>query len=158
MTFFSHRPGFSNFPSLLPDFQDLYFVRCRTQPFPHKNNTFFYSVHTFAHIRQHYFSKYWGDECMGRPPPQTLGAPSPQSPLGFRPCSLEITQTKGHTNKRSYSQTVTQTKGHKKLMSCKLKATQTTGHTNKQRRQSGFKSGGRGSGLKKIDFSRQIYK
>ena len=25
-----------------------------------------------AHIRQHYFSKYWGDECMGRPPPQTL--------------------------------------------------------------------------------------
>src|SRR6218665_2999766 len=28
---------------------------------------FFYSVRTFARIRQHYFSKYWGDGCMGRP-------------------------------------------------------------------------------------------
>ena len=38
---FSHRPGFSNFPSLLPDFPDLYYVRYRTQPFPHKKNTLF---------------------------------------------------------------------------------------------------------------------
>jgi len=39
----------------------------------------FYSFR--AHIRQHYFSKYWEeDECMGHPPPQTLGGPSPQSP------------------------------------------------------------------------------
>ena len=92
LPFFSHRPGFSNFPSLLhdfpdlyfvryvryhtlhnpfltrktpffhfggknfwwpsflvidqvfqifTDFPDLYFVRYRTQPFPHKKNTFF---------------------------------------------------------------------------------------------------------------------
>src|SRR6218665_2414402 len=43
----------------------------------------FYSVRTFARIRQHYFSKYWGDQCMGRPPPQILGGPSlspPRSP------------------------------------------------------------------------------
>src|SRR6218665_3696455 len=41
----------------------------------------FYSVHAFARIRQHYFSKYWGDGCMGRPPPQIfLGGPSPQFP------------------------------------------------------------------------------
>ena len=26
---------------------------------------------------KHYFSKYWGDGCMDRPPPQTLGEPSP---------------------------------------------------------------------------------
>src|SRR6218665_2564023 len=32
----------------------------------------FYSVHTFARIRQHYFSKYWGDGCMGGPPPEIL--------------------------------------------------------------------------------------
>src|SRR6218665_2400869 len=53
--------------------------------FPHKNkhyfrkeffyDTFCYSVRTFARIRQHYFSKYWGDGCMGRPPPQILGGP-----------------------------------------------------------------------------------
>src|SRR6218665_3529084 len=36
--------------------------------FPHKKNTFLYSVYTFTRIRQHYFSKYWGDQCMGRPP------------------------------------------------------------------------------------------
>src|SRR6218665_1653915 len=47
MTFFSHPPCFSNFPSLLPDFPDLFFsftlldIRYRTQPFPHKKNTFF---------------------------------------------------------------------------------------------------------------------
>src|SRR6218665_1896564 len=33
----------------------------------------FYSIHTFTRIRQHYFSNYWGDQCMGPPPPQTLG-------------------------------------------------------------------------------------
>jgi len=39
---------------------------------------FFYSVRTFARIRQHHFTKYWGDGCMGRPPPQISGAsPSP---------------------------------------------------------------------------------
>src|SRR6218665_4160991 len=35
-----------------------------------------FTTHFFtqsAHIRKHYFSKYWGDGCMGRPPPQSLG-------------------------------------------------------------------------------------
>src|SRR6218665_3119305 len=45
---------------IVTDFPDLYFLKCRTRPFPHKKNTFFYSFHIFAHIRQHYFSKYWG--------------------------------------------------------------------------------------------------
>src|SRR6218665_1296045 len=75
---------------IFTDFPDLCFVKCRTGPFPHKKNTFFYSFHTFAHIRQHYFSKYWGDECMGRPPPQTLGGPSP-SPPRFPPLVPELT-------------------------------------------------------------------
>src|SRR6218665_640032 len=38
---------------------------------------FFYSLQTFAPIPQHYFSKYWGDQCIGRPPPQILGGTSP---------------------------------------------------------------------------------
>ena len=27
-------------------------------------------LQAFSPIPQHYFSKYWGDQCMGRPPPQ----------------------------------------------------------------------------------------
>src|SRR6218665_2271759 len=49
------------------------------------DDTFFYSVRTFARIRQHYFSKYWGDECIGRPPPQIFGDRSPSPLLGLRP-------------------------------------------------------------------------
>src|SRR6218665_2270526 len=47
-----------------------------------KKRQFFYSVHPFAHIRQHYFSKYWEDQCMGRPPPQIFfgGTVPPRSP------------------------------------------------------------------------------
>src|SRR6218665_2488838 len=65
--------------------------KCPFRPFlPRKNHyfrkellnkTIFYSVHPFAHIRQHYFSKYWGNQCMGRPPHlKFFGGPSPQSP------------------------------------------------------------------------------
>src|SRR6218665_280401 len=54
-----------------------------------ENNSFttlFYSVCAFAHIRQHYFSKLWGDGCMGRPPTSIfLGGPSPSVPIGLRP-------------------------------------------------------------------------
>src|SRR6218665_3722232 len=44
----------------------------------------FYSVRTFTHIRQHYFSKYWGDQCMAVPHLKFWGGPSPQFPLGLR--------------------------------------------------------------------------
>src|SRR6218665_3166262 len=44
------------------------------------NKTIFYSVHPFAHIQQHHFSKYWGDQCIGHPPTSNFGGPSPQSP------------------------------------------------------------------------------
>ena len=66
--FFSHRPGSSDFSFLFPDFTYVYYVKCRIWPLPHKKNTIFHSVHAFTHIRQHYFSKYWGDQCMGGPP------------------------------------------------------------------------------------------
>jgi len=37
--FFSHRPGVSDFPFLLPDFSYLYYVKCGIwRPFPHKKN------------------------------------------------------------------------------------------------------------------------
>src|SRR6218665_2041130 len=83
MTFFSHRPGFS-------DFTFLYCIKCRIRPFLHQKTHYFrkeflhkticYSVRTFAHIQQHYFSKYWGDQCMGRPPTSNFGGPSPPVP------------------------------------------------------------------------------
>src|SRR6218665_2539494 len=41
---------------------------------------FFYSVRAFTPIPQHFFSKYWGDQCMGRPPPQIFWGDRPPSP------------------------------------------------------------------------------
>src|SRR6218665_2553302 len=72
------------FPFLFLDFPYLYRVKCHIWPFlPKKNHyfrkeflddTFFYSVRTFALIRQHYFSKYWGGRMHGpSTPPQILG-------------------------------------------------------------------------------------
>src|SRR6218665_4089635 len=43
------------------------------------DDTFFYSVRTFARIRKHYFSKYWGDGCMDVPHLK-FGGPSPTPP------------------------------------------------------------------------------
>src|SRR6218665_2513495 len=47
----------------------------------------FFTLRTLARIRQHYFSKYWGDGCMGRPPPQMFflgGVPPRSTPLMSR--------------------------------------------------------------------------
>src|SRR6218665_777451 len=48
--------------------------------FPHKKNTIFHSVHAFTHVRQHYFSKYLGDQCMGGPPTYNFGGTVPPVP------------------------------------------------------------------------------
>src|SRR6218665_893824 len=40
----------------------------------------FYSVNTFTRIRQHYFFKYWGDQCIGRTPTSNFGRDRPPSP------------------------------------------------------------------------------
>src|SRR6218665_1390955 len=90
MTFFS-----SDFDSLFR-FSVSYCIKCHIWPFLHNkkpsfnkqilDDTYFYSLKAFAPIPQHYFSKYWGNQCMFRPPTSNLGGPSPLSPLGLRPC------------------------------------------------------------------------
>ena len=62
----------------------------------------FYSVRAFARIRQTlgYFSKYWGDGCMGRPQPKNLGGPSPQSPPRSPPVGLPLKWT-AHRSRRA---------------------------------------------------------
>ena len=74
---------------IFTDFPGLYFVQMSCMTLFSQQNHFFYSFHTFAHIRQHYFSKYWGDGCMGRPHLKLWGEPSPSpprfAPLGARP-------------------------------------------------------------------------
>ena len=67
------------------DFPDLYFVKCPTWPFPRKENTFYYSFHTFAHIRQHCFSKYWGGTNAWAVPHLKLWGDRPPSPPRFPP-------------------------------------------------------------------------
>src|SRR6218665_354136 len=48
--------------------------------------TIFHSVHAFTHIRrQHYFSKYWGNQCMSGPPTSNFGGDHPPSPLPRSP-------------------------------------------------------------------------
>src|SRR6218665_1536830 len=70
---------------------------------------FFYSVRTFASIRQHYFSKYWGERMHGPfSPPQILGGPSPQSLLGLRPCFQPFETRAPLINLVPRSQTTTQ--------------------------------------------------
>src|SRR6218665_2181269 len=45
-----------------------------------KTQFFTLFMHAFTHIRQHYFSKYWGGPMHGRPPPLKFwGAPPPPS-------------------------------------------------------------------------------
>jgi len=89
MTFF-HRPGFSNFPSHFPDFPDLYFVRCRTQPFPHKKNTFFpiLAARNFflVSLSHNTTSQNIGGRMHGPFPHLKLWGTVPPVPLGFRPC------------------------------------------------------------------------
>ena len=41
---------------------------------------FLYSLRTFARIRQHYFSKYWGTDAWAVPPPQIFWGTVPPVP------------------------------------------------------------------------------
>src|SRR6218665_2741237 len=77
---------------IFADFPDLYIVRCRDvvhDPFLTTKTPFFYYFHTFAHTRQHYFSKCWGTNAWPPPPPQTLGD-RPPSPPRFTPLISRI--------------------------------------------------------------------
>src|SRR6218665_2009185 len=44
------------------------------------DDTVSYSLRTFARIRYHYFSKYWRNGCMGRPPTSNFGGRPPSTP------------------------------------------------------------------------------
>src|SRR6218665_1350574 len=97
MTFFSHRPGFSDFYSCFPDSPYLYCVK--------------YRISFFLHKKKHYFRKEFFDDTyfftlfkLSRPSHNTtsqniggpmhgpsihlkfLGGTVPPVPLGFRPC------------------------------------------------------------------------
>ena len=50
----------------------------------------FYSFYTFAHIRQHYFSKYWGGTNAWAVSHLKLWGDRPPVPLGFRPWEYAI--------------------------------------------------------------------
>jgi len=56
------------------------YITLRALPFPHKKNTFSYSFHTFAHIRQHYFSEYWGTNAWAVPHLKLWGTVPPVPP------------------------------------------------------------------------------
>src|SRR6218665_1041942 len=76
----------------------LFFTRKNTK-FSVKNSSirpFFYSVRTFARIRQHYFSKYWGINAWAIPHLKFWGDRPPGPLLGLRPCFL------GHLHINSY--------------------------------------------------------
>jgi len=64
---------FRIFPFFSQIFRVFTMINIVYYPFLTRKTPFFYSVHTFTRIRQHYFSKYWGDQCMGRPLPQIWG-------------------------------------------------------------------------------------
>src|SRR6218665_3806253 len=49
------------------------------------NKTIFYSVHPFAHIQQHYFSKYWGGPMHGPSPHLNFFWGASPSPLSRSP-------------------------------------------------------------------------
>src|SRR6218665_1860886 len=69
------------FFTLLNVVYNLFFTRKTTIS---ENNSlttpFVYSVRTFACIRQHYFSKYWGTIAWAVPPPKIFGGTVPPSP------------------------------------------------------------------------------
>src|SRR6218665_3576143 len=75
-------------PQMVAHWLVIYHTKWYIYPFPHKKTTIFHSVHTFTHIRQHCFSKYWGDQCMGRPPPQILGGTVPPIPPRSPPLGI----------------------------------------------------------------------
>src|SRR6218665_1196319 len=75
------RPGFPDFPLFTVIKMSYTTLSTQEKPLFQKkflNKTIFYSVHPFAHIRQHYFSIYWG----GGPPPQ-VSAPACMPPNGL---------------------------------------------------------------------------
>src|SRR6218665_52260 len=80
VTFFNHRPYFSDFPCLCCTKKSIFQKKFHDDTF----FTQFVLSHAFDNTTsqnsQHYFSKYWGNGCVGRPPPQIWGTVPPISP------------------------------------------------------------------------------
>ena len=70
------------FPFFSQTFRIFTLLNVVYDPFLTRKTPFKNSVHTFTRIQQHYvyFSKYWGDQCMGRPPPQIFWGRPPVPP------------------------------------------------------------------------------
>src|SRR6218665_2217615 len=87
MTFFSHRPNFSDFPFLFLEFPYLYYVKCSISPFPHKKNHYFRKEFLYdsfflicSYFRAHpttLLLKILGDGCMGRSLTSNFGGDRP---------------------------------------------------------------------------------
>src|SRR6218665_3963860 len=104
MTFFSHRPGFSDFTFTFPRFSLSLLCYMSYMTLSSQENTLFQKIILLWHIflLYSYFRalpttlllQLLGDGCMGRPPPQILGdrPPSPprSPPLGNRCCSESV--------------------------------------------------------------------
>src|SRR6218665_3626276 len=92
---------FSDFPFLFPDIFCIFTVlnRLSYMTLSSQEKPLFTRKHTISYFRAHpttlaYFSKYWGDGCMGRPPPEpsNFGGPSPSPPRSL-PLDHPITIT-----------------------------------------------------------------
>src|SRR6218665_960946 len=66
--FFGHRLGSSDFPFLFSHFPYVYYVKCRVYDHFLTRKPPFFTLFTFTHIRQHYFSKYWEGPMHGPSP------------------------------------------------------------------------------------------
>src|SRR6218665_1646677 len=85
-TFFSHRPGFSDFPFLSPDFPYLYLLNVVYDPFLTRKTPFLLCSYFCAHPTT-LLLKILGGRMHGPSPHLKFGGgPSSQSTLGLRPC------------------------------------------------------------------------
>src|SRR6218665_1302536 len=90
--FFSHRPGSSDFSFLFPHFPYVYYVKCRIYDHFLTRKTQFSLCSCFHAHPTTLLLKILGGPMHGRsPPPQLLGGPSPQSPLGLCPWLFQET-------------------------------------------------------------------
>ena len=80
MTFLVIDLVFRIFPFFSKIFRIFTMLNVVYDPFLTRKTPFFYSVRTFTHIRQHYFSKYWGEPMHGRPHLKFWGDRPPSPP------------------------------------------------------------------------------
>src|SRR6218665_3591720 len=85
------RPGFPDFPLFTVIKMSYTTLSTQEKPLFQKkflNKTIFYSVHPFAHIRQHYFSIYWGGPMHGPSPHLKFLGERPPTPPPLPACRL----------------------------------------------------------------------